>query len=121
MEIRVPLAMGVAAQVDGHPVHEDGEVGAVVRVEPPNEVLLGLAPTLVLVDDQPRHETKDVGGPPLGPQFEVLAWDHLFGGGCHRRWGGHGDRRQDLHRLGGRLSPGQCGPEEAEKHGGAGA
>lgn len=63
VQVRVALPVRVAPQVDGQPVDEEGEVGAVVGVEPAKEVLLGLAAALVLVDDEPRDQAQDVGRP----------------------------------------------------------
>jgi len=47
--------------------------------------LLGLASPLVLIDDQARHEAKDVGGASLWAHLEVSARDDLLGRGRHGR------------------------------------
>ena len=81
VQVRIALAVGVRAEVHGQPVDEERDVGAVVGVEPAQEVLLGFPAARVLADDEPRHEAQDVGGAPLRPQLEVAARDEELGGG----------------------------------------
>ncbi len=42
-------------KVHGHAVHRESEIGAVIEVESAQEVLIGLAVTRVLSDDQAGH------------------------------------------------------------------
>ena len=94
MQVGVALAVGVAAQVHGQAVDEEGDVGAVVGVEAAEQVLLGLASALVLADDEARDQAQDVGRPALGAQLEVLPGNEQLGGGRDRRRRRHHDRRQ---------------------------
>lgn len=50
VQIGVALSMGVRDHVDGHPIHTQTDVRAVVEVETPQEQLLGLAAPGVLAD-----------------------------------------------------------------------
>ena len=123
VQIRVALAVSVASQVDGQAVDEDRQVGAVVGVEPADQVLLGLASPLVLIDDEARHETKDVGRTPLWAHLEVSAGNDLLGRGRHGWWRRVGDGWQDGFGRGrsrwgrGRLRPRDRGPQQATEHG----
>jgi hypothetical protein len=94
VQVGVALAVGVRAQVHRHAVHEERDVGAVIGVEPPQHVLLGLAPALVLAHDQAGHQPEDVGRPAVGQQLEVLTGDQQLRGRRHRRRRRHHDRRQ---------------------------
>jgi hypothetical protein len=60
VEIGVALTVGVRAQVHRHAVDEERDVGAVIGVEAPQEILLGLASALMLAQDQARHEAEDI-------------------------------------------------------------
>ena len=95
VQVRVALAVSVASQIDRQAVDEDREVGTVIGVEPADQILLGLASPLVLIDDEARHETKDVGRTPLWAHLEVSAGNDLLGRGRHRRWRGDGDGWKD--------------------------
>ena len=55
VQVRIALAMGVGRTVDRHVVEEVGDVGAVVQVESPRQVLVGLALAGVDGDHQPRY------------------------------------------------------------------
>jgi hypothetical protein len=97
VQVGVALAVSVRAEIDGHVVEEESHVGAVVGIEAAEEVLRGLAASLVLTHHEARHETQDVGGPALRTELEVAAGDELFG-----RGGGRGGRGHDHgleHRL----------------------
>jgi len=79
VQVRIALAVGVAAQIDGQAIDEDREIGPVIGVESTDQVLFGLAASLVLIDDQPGHETQDVGGAALRAELEVAAGNDLLG------------------------------------------
>jgi hypothetical protein len=51
----------------------------VIGVESTDQVLFGLAASLVLIDDQPGHETQDVGRAALRAELEVAAGNDLLG------------------------------------------
>ena len=93
VQIGVALPVGVAPEVHGQAVGEEGDVGAVVAVESAQEVLVGLAPAVVLRDHEAGDQAQDVRGPALGPELEALAGDEDLRGG---RQGGRG-----LHHHGG--------------------
>src|SRR5262245_62846361 len=94
MEIGIPLAVRVAAEVDGKPVDEDGDVGAVIGVEAAEEILPRLAATLVLADHEPGNETQEVARPALREQLEVFPGNEDLRGRGDRWWRCHRDGRQ---------------------------
>jgi hypothetical protein len=57
------LAVGVAAHVHRDAFHEEREVGAVVRIEAANQVLVRLAAPGVLGGEQARDDFQDAIGP----------------------------------------------------------
>ncbi len=74
MQVDVALPVGVAHRVDGRPVDEDREVGAVIEVEAAQEVLLRLAPSRVLHREEPRdHLEHPFGAEPRAKREFVLA------------------------------------------------
>jgi hypothetical protein len=79
VQVRVALAMRMTAHVHGQAVDEERDIGAMVRVEPADQVLLGLAAALVLADDQSRHQAQDVGRASLRTDLEILPGDELLG------------------------------------------
>jgi hypothetical protein len=87
VEIGIALTVGVAAEFDGEPVDEDGDVGAVIGVEAAEEILLRLASALVLADDESGDEAQDVGRPALGAELEVAPRDEELRGRGDRRRG----------------------------------
>ena len=93
MKIGVTLPVGVAAEVDGEAVDEERDVGAVIGVEPAQEVLLGLAAALMLADHEAGNESQDVGRPPLGAKLEVAPGNEDLGRCRDRRRGRHHDGR----------------------------
>src|SRR5713101_2405284 len=60
VQIGIPLTVGVRREVDGQVVHENGEIGAVVRIEAPDEVLRCLPPALMLRDDDTGECVQDL-------------------------------------------------------------
>ena len=80
MEIGVALAVGVATEIDGEPVDEEGDVGAVVGVEAAQEVLFRLATSLMLADHQPGDESQDVSGSTLRQKLAVATGNQDLGG-----------------------------------------
>ena len=78
--VALPVAMG--RHVDGHAVDPDREIGAVVKVEAAQEILVGLALAGVLGDDQAGHGFKRLAGPQEGHGIHLRAADaHGAGGG----------------------------------------
>jgi len=67
----------MAPQVHREVVHEDGEIGAVVRVEPPHEVLRRLTASLVLRDDDAREVVQHLQGRGVPLQLELARRDLL--------------------------------------------
>jgi len=95
MKIGVALTVSMAAEVDGEPIDEERDVGAVVGIEPAQEILLGLAATLMLADHEPGNEAQDVGRPALRAKLEVAPGDEDLGRRGDRRRRRHHDGRQD--------------------------
>ena len=56
VRVGVALPVRVAGQVEGYVVDVDREVGAVVCVEAPDEILVGVASPRVLKNDEPRGD-----------------------------------------------------------------
>ena len=94
-DAREALTVSMAAEVDGEPIDEERDVGAVVGIEPAQEILLGLAATLMLADHEPGNEAQDVGRPALRAKLEVAPGDEDLGRRGDRRRRRHHDGRQD--------------------------
>ena len=62
VEVQVALAVTVRGQVERHALDRDGEVGAVIQVEAPREVLVGLALAAVLRGDEAGNQLEQVAG-----------------------------------------------------------
>ena len=87
--VALPVAMG--RHVDGHAVDPDGEIGAVVKVEAAQEILVGLALSGMLGDDQAGHDLQRLAGPQEGHGVHLRAADaHGAGGGGLQRSGAIG-------------------------------
>jgi hypothetical protein len=67
--------MTVGAHVHRHGVDRGGEIGAVVEVEPPEKVLLGLAAARVLGCHQARYELQQVAAAQQRTSVELRAAD----------------------------------------------
>ena len=79
VQIRIALAMRMGAQVDRHAIGEQGEVRSMVRVEPAQEILVGLARATGMFDrDEARHQTQQVGRPALWLEQDLLVRDELL-------------------------------------------
>ena len=122
IQVGVALAVGVRGHVHRHAAHAGGEVGAVVKVEAAQKVLVGLAVTRVLGDDHARHKFKHLARAQRRPALEQLGGDHALRCGvaaAHRVVVVAADL--DLLGLGGRwlLCGRQAGPRQGQ-HGGAG-
>ena len=97
VQVGVSLPVGVAPQVHGQPVDEQRDIGAVVGVEAPQEVLLGLSSSLVLPEDEAGDQAQHVGRPTLRAQLEVaLGNEHVGRRGDRRRRGHHDGRQRGL-------------------------
>jgi hypothetical protein len=72
VQVRVPLAMRVAPQVDGQTIGEEGDVGAVVVVEPAQKILLGLAPPWCCPITTPGMMRRISAGRPVGRSSKSL-------------------------------------------------
>ena len=93
MEIQVSLAVNLRGFVQRNAVEIAGKVLSVLRVEAPQEDLMGLASAGVLIDKDAGHDPEKVGGGLPGQVEEILVNDHLV------RRGGHGFLLHDLKRL----------------------
>ena len=80
--------MAVRRHVDGHAVQAHGEVGAVVKIEAAQEVLVGFAVAGVLGGDNARHGFHDVAGAQFRSRLEYLALGRPFAGTVGRADGG---------------------------------
>jgi hypothetical protein len=67
VDVQVPLAMAVGSEIPRHIVDVGGEVGAVIEIEAPQEVLIRFAATGVLSSDQSGHGFEQFGNPQQRP------------------------------------------------------
>ncbi len=125
VHVRIALAVGVGRPVDGHVVDEVGDIGAVVEVVAPHQILVGLALAGMDGDHQARGGLKQLSDAVHRAEFEFLLGHRALAGGLghanqvHPR-GRHdhvadyrggllvGRRHGGLGR-GGRLRGGRCG------------
>ena len=73
--VRVALAVRVRRHVDGRARDPGGEVGAVVDVEAPHVVLVGLALAAVLADHDARDRLEHLARAVHGPLLDLLRGD----------------------------------------------
>ena len=103
--------MAVAGHVHRQAVDAGGEVGAMVEVEAAQEVLVGLAVTRVLGDDDPRHEFQHLARAQRGAGGQQFGTDHALRRGVGTAHAvvvvAAGDL--DLGGGGGRRGRGRCG------------
>ena len=76
VEVAPPLAVRVAALVDQHAVYHGAQVSAMVKVETPKVVLVGLSFSAVLAHDQARHGFQQFSGAVNSARFQLLLRDH---------------------------------------------
>ena len=106
IEIAVALTMPVRAQIDRHAVDGDCEVGTMIQIETPQEILVGLAVAAVLGNDQSwcgfenLADAVDRRGIEFPPRCHTLAG--AIGGAdeCARRPTDDFDLWQLLHAFG---------------------
>ena len=55
MKIGIPLAMGMADDINGNAINKNGEIRAMVGVEAAEKDLISLAAAVMLANDQPRR------------------------------------------------------------------
>ncbi len=84
MEIGVALAVRVRRHVHRNPVQVHAHVGAVVRVEPAQEDLVGLSAALMLGQDEPGDDAQDVLGREARAQQEIAIAHRASAGGGQR-------------------------------------
>ena len=84
VEVGIALAVGVGAHVDRNAVHEQGDIGAVVEVEPAQEELVGLPLPRMLGDDQAGHRLQHLAGAGDGPGVDLRAGDDAAARRFHR-------------------------------------
>ena len=78
--------MAMGRHVDGHAVDFDGEIGAVVKIEAAQEILVGLTLSGMLGDDQAGHDLQRLAGPQERHGVHLCAADaHGAGGGGLQR------------------------------------
>ncbi len=78
VEVEIALAVAVRAHVDGGAVDERGEIGAVVKVEPAQEVLVGFAVARMLRGDQAGHVLGQLADARQRTVLEIGIADHPF-------------------------------------------
>jgi hypothetical protein len=72
VDVGVTLAVRMRGHVHGHAVDAGGEIGAVIEIEPAQEVLVRLAAAAVLSDDQPGHDFEQLARAQHGAQVELF-------------------------------------------------
>ena len=89
------------------------EIGAVIKIEAAQEILVGLTLSGMLGDDQARHDLKRLAGPQEGHGIHLRAADaHGAGGGGLQGSGAIG-------RSAGRDAAGACGDRLVRANGGS--
>ena len=82
VDIGVALPVAMSRHVDGHAIDPDRKIGAVVKIEAAQEILVGLTLSGMLGDDQAGHDLKRLAGPQEGHGIHLRAADaHGAGGG----------------------------------------
>ena len=71
----------MSRHVDGHAVDFDGEIGAVVKVEAAQEILIGLTLSGMLGDDQAGHDLQRLAGTHERHCVHLLAAEAYGAGG----------------------------------------
>ena len=92
VRVGVAVEVGRGRDVQRHAGERRGEVRAVVQIESPQVVLVGLPLAAVLADDQARHRFEHLARPHDGPRFELRRGDGADAGGV-------GDAHQVLARV----------------------
>lgn len=77
--VGIALAMGMGGHVDRHALDPSLEIGAVIEVESPDEVLVRLAVTRVLGDDQTRDGLEQLAFAGDRPKPEIGRTDSPLG------------------------------------------
>ena len=62
IQVHITLTVGMAAGIDRHPGNKSSEVGAMIKVEAAQKILVSLAFTTMLGDDQTRHKFQHLAG-----------------------------------------------------------
>ena len=73
----------MSRHVDRHAVYLDGEIGAVVKVDAAQKILVGFALSGMLGDDQPGHDLQSLTGPQERDGIHFRATD-TYGAGAGR-------------------------------------
>ncbi len=76
--VRIALTVGVGRAVHRHAVDEAREIGAVVEVETPDQVLVGLALARVDGDHQTRDGLVELADAGDGPELHLLLGDRAL-------------------------------------------
>jgi len=88
IEVGVPLAMRMGTQVDRHSVGKKCDIRAVIRIEPAQKILVGLAGAAGMFDgNKSRDEAEHLGRAPLRLEEIFLVGDELLRRGRHRTVG----------------------------------
>jgi hypothetical protein len=81
VDVEIALAMAMGPQVQRHVVDVRREVGAMIEIEPAQEVLIGLTRTRVLGGDQPRNDLEQLGDPQQRTHGQIRPADRAFARG----------------------------------------
>ena len=68
--------------IDGHAPNIGGKVGAVIEIEPAQEILVGLAVTRMLGNDQAGHHFQRLAGTENRHAGQTLTGDHALTTRC---------------------------------------
>src|SRR3954470_1314949 len=86
VDVGVTLPMAMSGHVDGHAVYLDGKIGAVIKVEAAQEILIGLTLSGVLGDDQAGHDLERLADTRERHCAHLLAGE-AYSAGCGRLQG----------------------------------
>ena len=108
--------MAMSRHVDGHAVYFDGEIGAVVKIEAAQEILIGLTLSGMLGDDQAGHDLQRLADTRERHGVHLLAGEAYRAGGgglqgsdAVGRGAGRGGACANASPSGGRLVRTGCG------------
>ena len=88
IEVGITLPVRMGAKIDRHAIGEERDIGAVIRIEAAEEVLIRLAGSArVLHRDEPGDQTQNLGRPSLGLEQVFLVRDELLRRRRHRSLG----------------------------------
>ncbi len=92
IRVRIPVSVPMCGHVDRHTGNRRREIGAVIEIEAPQVVLVGLPLAAVLADGETGNGLEHFGGPHDGPSLQLARRDRALA-----------RRDSDAHEVRGRI------------------